>query len=233
MFRVPGKPSEGGVVGAAAGGDRSKHSSLEHETWNLKRPASRGFTLIELITVIGIMALMMVIAIPAFQSATKGSAVGIGAGHLVNTLALARAKAVTGRTHVRVVFSDAAYTNATIIPKVSYAVLIWTNQESDVNANWIYLDRWQSLPKGAYFSTLPAALGSATTPFPSNQSAGVTLSGVEFNSAGALASSAGSDVFIVVREGVVKPDGSVFGARSENTTSNCIYAATGRAKVIR
>lgn len=232
MFRDTGKPPEGDVVGAAVSGDRP-----ERRAWRGLVPRCPGFTLIELITVIGIMALMTVIAIPAFQSATKGSAVGIGAGHLVNTLTLARAKAVTSRSHVRVVFADGANTNATVFPKVSYALLMWTNQDLDpvldnVPANWVYLDRWQSLPKGAFFSTLPSNLPT-DTPFPSNRTTGVTLAGFQFNSAGALAGSAGNDVFIAVQEGVVKPDGSVFTKQSANTTSNRIYAATGRAKVIR
>lgn len=208
-------------------------SSAERRASRAARRAA--FTLIELVIVIGIMALMMVLAVPAFQSVTKSSAVGIGASHLVNVLTLARTKAITGRTHVRVVFADGSHTNATIFPKVSYAVLMWTNQNldplvDDTASSWIYLDRWQSLPKGAYFSTLPSSL-SATTPFPSNLNTGVSLAGLQFNSAGALVS--GSDESAVVREGVVMPNGTVTASSSANTNAVVISYATGRAKVNR
>jgi len=130
---------------------------------------------------------MIVIAVPAFQSVTKSSAVGIGAGHLVNTLALARAKAVTTRSHVRVIFSTGANTNAIALPCrvtrcCSGRIRIWirpsTGSTSTVG---------RPLPKGAYFSGF-SGLSTCTVPFPSNQNVGVSMSGIEFNSAGAVAS---------------------------------------------
>ena len=198
----------------------------------LNAARSTAFTLIELITVIGIMALMMVIAIPAFQSVTKSSAVGIGAGHLVKTLALARAKAVTTRSRVRVVFADGANNAAIALPQAAYGVLISTNQDdSGYPASvWVYLDRWQTIPKGAFLTNL-TVLSTYSVPFPSNSTFTANMRGIEFNSAGAVTS--GSDLSILVMEGALLPNGSYTRIRVQNVVTSYVYAATGRAKVRR
>ncbi len=194
---------------------------------------SSAFTLIELIIVIGIIGLMMGIAVPAFNSATRGNAVTAGASQLVNTLMMARAKAVTSRSHVRMVFADGANTNLVAGGKVSYAVLLLTNQISDVPANWIYLDRWQNLPKGAYFTNLTVNLPTLPTqvPFPTNGGSSVSLSGLEFKSSGSLTSL--NDLYILVQEGTLLPNGTIGNIKASNTISNRIFSVTGVAKVLR
>jgi prepilin-type N-terminal cleavage/methylation domain-containing protein len=222
MFRVPGKPSEGGVVGAAASGDRSEHASLERKTWNLKHPASQGFTLIELITVIGIMAVMMVIAIPS-MNASRASAVSAGANEITSTMMFARAKAITQRSQVRVVFWNGLYTTNNIIPNVSYAILL-------LNAgSWEYVTNWRHLPKGAYFSTLPGALPSPF-PFPVGGFNIANIPSVQFRSTGALIS---GDISIAVSEGTALADGSVVNKKPANTLTNQVFSMTGRSKVLR
>ncbi|MCC7519029.1 MAG: GspH/FimT family pseudopilin [Verrucomicrobiae bacterium] len=192
---------------------------------------SAAFTLIELIAVIGIMALMMVIAIPSFQSLTKSSAVGIASGQLVNALNLARSQAVTTRSRVRVVFPDNPYTNAMVLPKQSFAILQCTNHDDFSTANWVYLDRWHILPKGAYFSNLNALPAGTGVPFPTNGSpTAANMAILEFNAAGTLTS--GSDCSVVVQEGTIQ-EGTPVAVRAENCMTGLVYAATGRAKVLR
>ncbi|MFZ4695511.1 MAG: pilus assembly FimT family protein [Verrucomicrobiia bacterium] len=200
---------------------------------------STAFTLIELITVIGIMALMIVIAVPAFQSVTKSSAVGIGAGQLVNTLMLARSKAVASRTHVRVIFASESATNALYPNATAYAVLQLTNRENSASlVNWIYLDRWQILPKGAFFSGFvsPAStsLSLVNIPFPANTnvaSSTINARVIEFNSAGALTSSV--DANVAVQEGVILPNGTAGSRNTANTNTVVVQWITGRAKILR
>ena len=227
-----GSDPEGAAPLAPRGGLRKRSVPSKHESQNSKRPAPRAFTLVELLVVMAIMGLMLGLAVPAFNSATRGNAVTAGASQVVNTLMLARAKAITSRSHVRVIFADTPTNNTAANNKTAYAVLLWTNQTSDIPANWIYLDRWQQLPKGAYFLLLPGTLPS-NVPFPTNQvvGAGIPMSGLEFKSTGALTSQ--NDLYIATQEGTLLPNGTIGNIRAANTLSNQVFSITGVAKVIR
>lgn len=198
-------------------------SNVERRTSNAARSAA--FTLIELVTVIGIMALMIVIAIPAFTN--KASAPRVGASDVANLLALVRQKAVSSRNHTAVIFSwDAATTNDTIQARVSYAPVMCTNESV-----WIYLDRWSHLPKGAFFSNAPSS--SVSCAFPTNGGTAAPFSyAVEFNSKGEAVSS--SNVF-TISEGVMMP-GSLSppsNAKYANSVSGVVYRLTGAVRIPR
>jgi type IV fimbrial biogenesis protein FimT len=66
----------------------------------------RGFSLIELLVVIGIIALIAGLAAPSFKNLRGGSVVRIATQQLSSDLSLARLKAITERTTVYMVFLD-------------------------------------------------------------------------------------------------------------------------------
>jgi prepilin-type N-terminal cleavage/methylation domain-containing protein len=122
-------------------------------TGNLESRAgsrSRGFTLIELLAVVAIMAIILGIALPAFN-AFKQRGTQAAIPQLMSTLRLARQYAITHRQDVYVVFPDRRdyYSPAGEVTKAlcSYAVIA-SNRATD---RLEYVTEWKYLPKGAYF----------------------------------------------------------------------------------
>jgi len=201
----------------------------------MKKDTSRlaGFTLVELLLVIVIMALMIGLAVPAMNSLGRANAVSSGSSQLANDLSLARAKAIASRSRVRVIFAENDNTNANVQAKTSYAMLLWTNRTADIPANWIYLDRWRHLPLGAYFITNSsfAPIPAASIPFPTNGgSASSAMPCIEFKSTGAPTSSGNID--FAIQEGTVV-DGVVRSVKAANTLTNRVHAITGKVKVMK
>jgi prepilin-type N-terminal cleavage/methylation domain-containing protein len=68
----------------------------------MKKNRSKGFSLIELLTVVGIMALLMSISIPAIGTLARSSGVNQGASNLTALLEEARVSAMANSTYVYV-----------------------------------------------------------------------------------------------------------------------------------
>ena len=153
-------------------------------------PYRSGFTLVELLAVVGIMAIILVIALPsfdAFKLRSSSSAIPT----LMSTLRLARQYAITHRQDVFVVFPDgrAAYSPPGEVTKAytAYAVIA-SNRATD---RYEYITEWKTLPKGVFFhpntsistSTVfnSCAPGSLTSfPFPNDSGANRDLCTVKF-----------------------------------------------------
>lgn len=220
-------------------------SRIQNPESKIEDPASsfqlsHAFTIVELILVVSIIVLMMAISVPTLAPLLRGNAVSSGSSQLANTLNLARAKAITSRSHVRVIFSEIMLsppdaTNSYVLAKNSYSVLILTNQPSTTPANWVYIQRWQSLPKGAHFPALLAALPTLNNnPFPTNYISGGTsysLPGIEFKSTGGLANPS-STVSMDLIEGTVI-NGSVVNSNSVNKMTVTVDNLLGKAKVVK
>ncbi len=108
-----------------------------------------GFTLVELLIVISVIAVMTLIAVPAFQDIGRGSKMNGAVRELYATLNLARQWAITHRENTYVVFPDdfngmygGLSTNEHKKALRSYAV--YTEGKG-------YVTEWRFLPAGIYF----------------------------------------------------------------------------------
>src|SRR6266404_144895 len=153
-----------------------------------------GFTLIEMLTVIVIIAVILGIGLPAFTNLMKSGGLSGASREVANALGLARQYAITHRTTTRIVFPYSG-TIGTIASATnlcpwyqSYAVL-------DIGST-NYVSKWDHLPLGTVFMCDSVLLGSGThpcldtltlasLPFPNTNSSSAMLAYIEFNPTGA------------------------------------------------
>jgi prepilin-type N-terminal cleavage/methylation domain-containing protein len=113
----------------------------------------QGFTLIELLAVVALISIIIIIALPIFESATRRS-LSTPVPELASTLRLARQHAVTKRQTVWVVFPDreqTSYTGGDVDKALrSYAVI--ANTAMGNATSFTYLTEWKYLPRGIYFN---------------------------------------------------------------------------------
>ena len=148
----------------------------------LTRKERAGFTITELLVVIGIMGLLMMIGIPTFRSASRGGGMRAAVFQLNSTFSLARQTAITTRQRVSILFPDDRADLYSGLEEAhvekafrSYAVY---------GARDGYISEWRVLPQGVVFDPFEGVegrqniflVGNATMylldniPFPDNQS---------------------------------------------------------------
>ncbi len=105
----------------------------------------RGFTLVEMMVVVILIAILMMVAIPVFQGANRGGRTRTAIFQINSTVSLARQLAITRRQNIHILFpdSEAPYDEETIsMAYTSYALY----GERDG-----YLSEWRELPPGVVF----------------------------------------------------------------------------------
>jgi prepilin-type N-terminal cleavage/methylation domain-containing protein len=124
----------------------------------MRRPRTKGFTLIEMLTVIVIVGIVLGITIPAVTNLMKSGGLNAASREVSNTLGLARQLAITQRTYARVVFP---YSATPVAQRDmwyrTYAVM--TNRVNTAAANWRYASKWEYLPIGVTFWDFVPAVG--------------------------------------------------------------------------
>jgi prepilin-type N-terminal cleavage/methylation domain-containing protein len=156
----------------------------------MNRSRSQGFTLIEMVAVMVIMAIILSIAIPAVTNLSKANVMSAGAREVANTLSLARQFAITHRTYARVVFPYSGTLNNPDMWYHTYAVI--RNADPANAGGWVYETKWEYLPVGVVFlngnvlGSLHNLQQQANIPFPNNIPGNFgTLAYIQFGPTGA------------------------------------------------
>jgi prepilin-type N-terminal cleavage/methylation domain-containing protein len=111
--------------------------------------AKRAFTLIELITVIGLIVIITMVALPAFQDIGRGAKMQTAVFNLKNTLGLARQTAVTRRRNIDLIFPD-SYKSEPGNTRFEEGQAVYIQQSYAVfdRGATNYLSQWYFLPEG-------------------------------------------------------------------------------------
>lgn len=134
---------------------------------------AQGFTLVEMLVVLAIIGVLAAMTLPSFTKAGKGNITETATRQLMDDLAYARLKAMSGRSRVYVVFSpDLAFFLGTNAPSAALTTYMTTNHaannliggqltsyalfsprmvgEQPGQSTPRYLTEWRSLPDGAF-----------------------------------------------------------------------------------
>jgi prepilin-type N-terminal cleavage/methylation domain-containing protein len=131
------------------------------------RPASRAFTLLELMVVLGIIGLLAAITLPSLKNIRQSNTLVSAGRQLVDDLMLARARAISERTTVHVIFvppdidrmdfsatpdANRKVANRLLTgPFTTYALFAErTVGDQPGRPLFRYLTSWRSLPEGVF-----------------------------------------------------------------------------------
>ncbi|HSJ00841.1 MAG: Tfp pilus assembly protein FimT/FimU [Verrucomicrobium sp.] len=117
-----------------------------HALKALRCRLSRGYTLVEMLAVISVLAVLSGLSIPAMQSPTGAAALSTSAREVSNLISLARSEAIARHTVIRFAISSQAKDGTdTGLRKAS----LW--EWHDESQQFVQLTAWQQLPNGVAF----------------------------------------------------------------------------------
>ncbi|MGP8199918.1 MAG: Tfp pilus assembly protein FimT/FimU [Limisphaerales bacterium] len=142
----------------------SPHFSLQPSAFSLS--AKGGFTILELMLVVGIIGLMAAMALPHLSGFTKGNTMATATRQLLDDVGLARQRALVNRSMVCMVFLPADFwtndstrfvnsqiTNLAGHQYAAYALIAMrTVGDQPGVSNVHYITPWKYLPQGIYIS---------------------------------------------------------------------------------
>lgn len=115
----------------------------------------KNFTLIEILTVLGLMAILLFIALPAFEKLAKGHGVELAARNLTSKLGQARGYAITSREYVALLMPTAS--TSPILPDHAfkgYKLCVVSSPPTGTSPTvftfkrWLPSEKWEFLPNG-------------------------------------------------------------------------------------
>jgi prepilin-type N-terminal cleavage/methylation domain-containing protein len=123
--------------------------------------AKRAFTLIELITVIGLIVIITMVALPAFQDIGRGAKMQTAVFNLKNTLGLARQTAITRRRNIDLIFPDSFShpfdEGQARYSQQSYAV--FDRKEYQYLSQWFFLPEGVIMPRNQFMPKPDSRIG--------------------------------------------------------------------------
>lgn len=149
----------------------------------------RGFSLVELMAVVGIMALLAVVGVPALKGLTGSGGRKQAMSQLLGALEVARNTAISSGTNAAVIFPDSSFSLGDAYKYRSMAVVAWNPTNPATPGNMV--GSWIALPQGISFfpasiSALPNA-PNVSLRILTSSAAAAAYKGVVFQSDGALA----------------------------------------------
>ena len=125
-----------------------------------------GFTVLELLLVLGLSAALLTIAVPAFYRTMRGSATGNAARELIGKISAARAYAASNRTDVAIVFPRNETNVANELKFSAYRVCEVDISGSSITfRRWVPGENWTYLPTGVVVGVRNNAGNAASDPF--------------------------------------------------------------------
>jgi type II secretory pathway pseudopilin PulG len=135
--------------------------------------SARAFTLVELLTVMGIMIVMVGLGVSAFRGGASGSGVKGASSVMGGLCSTARSEAMLRQTRTRVVI-DTAYDPAKPQNFLRRATIAYYDPEQP--SNWQFREKWEVLPIGVFYNTdyshphgkdmkLPSSFGKASADY--------------------------------------------------------------------
>lgn len=133
-------------------GKMAMYTARNRHRANVQSSPHRGFTLIELMVTIAVMAILLGIAVPSFNEVTLGGKLGSYANNFVASVNMARSEAIKRSVRITLCATADGTTCATSGGwEQGWVVKCKTTNNTTCDAagpNWIVLHRQQALPSG-------------------------------------------------------------------------------------